>query len=352
MNIRKSIAKNATSIVQIKFARHLIAACFLLGGLLQPALADSRDPCGSSSPLLLNGVDHVYRNSPEDDDYFRLDVPRAGVLTLEVSAAPQAAGGAAMRPMIAWLGSDCSLHGRGPADGLERPPAWYVMKVETPGTYFFAVVAGVSGARRDFRPGFYTLRTGFAAAEPLPREDLAAKEIDPWESDPISLCASVPEPCRGAGSADKEIDPWESDPISLLAPSCRAADLLALHRLCDLAKRGDHGDLLACARGLPLGARVLSELGPEDLDTFSFLLTARREVVLETSGETDTHGELLDARGHRLAVDDDSGAGVNFRIVATLEPGRYFLRVEAVEAPEGSYVLETRISLSSRGLCR
>ena len=40
-----------------------------------------------------------------------------------------------------------------------------------------------------------------------------------------------------------------------------------------------------------------------------------------------------------MAASDDGGRGASFRIVKTLAPGRYFIRVEGARQAEGRYGL-------------
>ena len=64
-----------------------------------------------------------------------------------------------------------------------------------------------------------------------------------------------------------------------------------------------------------------------DIDMFRLDLQGRAEVEMRTSGVLDTHGELYDDRGGLLTQDDDGGSDLNFRIVATLAGGVYYLAV-------------------------
>ena len=77
----------------------------------------------------------------------------------------------------------------------------------------------------------------------------------------------------------------------------------------------------------------------DDRDVFVFELDRTRTVQLETAGEVDTFGGLYDRRGQRLAATGDGGDGANFRLVKTLSPGLYFVRVEAEAWSQGAYDL-------------
>ena len=79
-----------------------------------------------------------------------------------------------------------------------------------------------------------------------------------------------------------------------------------------------------------------------DKDYFSFILDAPYEVVLQTTGDTDTIGTLFDEEGNELAFNDDAGDdNFNFRLAGTLEPGTYFILVEGYdENTIGAYTLQ------------
>ena len=78
----------------------------------------------------------------------------------------------------------------------------------------------------------------------------------------------------------------------------------------------------------------------DDVDDWQFTLTEPGTVTLETSGSTDTVGWLEDARGVRLAEDDDSGTRRNFRIQEALPAGTYYIRVTGFDATSvGDYTL-------------
>ena len=106
----------------------------------------------------------------------------------------------------------------------------------------------------------------------------------------------------------------------------------------------DPGNTTDGAAELALGAAEVGAVGPGgDRDLFKLELDGETEVVLYSSGPTDTKAELLDSNGDSLipkVEDDDSGEGFNFLIHATLEPGTYYIRVEGFGAKTtGSYVL-------------
>jgi len=68
-------------------------------------------------------------------------------------------------------------------------------------------------------------------------------------------------------------------------------------------------------------------------------------VEISTHGTTDTTGELYDRFGNRLDRVADGGEGGNFRMVRTLSPGVYFVRVAGEGSASGPYALMVRTSL-------
>ena len=103
----------------------------------------------------------------------------------------------------------------------------------------------------------------------------------------------------------------------------------------------DPGDSAEGAEDLELGVGRIGEIGVADTDLFRLVLDEPAEIVLYTSGSTDTKGTLLQSDGDtEVDNDDDGGEGFNFLIKSTLAVGTYYLRVEGYDNKvAGSYVL-------------
>ena len=105
----------------------------------------------------------------------------------------------------------------------------------------------------------------------------------------------------------------------------------------------DQGAATTTAGELTLGTPVVGKIEAADVDWFKLVLDEQTEVVLYTSGRTDTKAELLDENGASLTApvtDDDSGEGFNFLIHATLTAGEHYLRVEGFSSTTtGAYAL-------------
>jgi hypothetical protein len=83
---------------------------------------------------------------------------------------------------------------------------------------------------------------------------------------------------------------------------------------------------------------VIGEFG--EVDTFTFTISERATYRIETEGSTDVVMSLFgpDSNTRPLAVDDDSGADRNARIVISLRPGDYTLRIRHFSAKKtGGY---------------
>ena len=105
----------------------------------------------------------------------------------------------------------------------------------------------------------------------------------------------------------------------------------------------DQGAATNTAGELTLGIPVVGKIEAADVDWFKLVLDEQTEVVLYTSGRTDTKAELLDENGASLTApvtDDDSGEGFNFLIHATLTAGEHYIRVEGFSnTTTGAYAL-------------
>ena len=107
----------------------------------------------------------------------------------------------------------------------------------------------------------------------------------------------------------------------------------------------DHGSSTDSATGewLPVTfdaeANTGSIAAPGNRDFFAFYLFDDALIGVGTTGGTDTYGTLYDDTGARVAEDNDSGPGRNFRIERPLTPGDYFIEVQGFGNSTGSYEL-------------
>ncbi len=104
------------------------------------------------------------------------------------------------------------------------------------------------------------------------------------------------------------------------------------------------------ASTLTEAVRLTGRIQPgSDVDYFSFTLSARLGVEIETFWDVDTFGELRDSRGRLLDDNDDSGRGTNFLIWRTLDPGTYYVKVTSYGNDTGYYVIELDTFVDTTG---
>ena len=103
----------------------------------------------------------------------------------------------------------------------------------------------------------------------------------------------------------------------------------------------DHGDSIQSATGVLLSSTTKGDLEtPDDLDYFRISIPEDGRLYVRTEGSTDTLGTLFSASGVALLQDDDDGRTNNFRIVANVSAGTYYVSVSSyTRSDTGSYTL-------------
>lgn len=81
-----------------------------------------------------------------------------------------------------------------------------------------------------------------------------------------------------------------------------------------------------------------------DIDYFRVEVTQAGTLTVETTGNTDTAGQLRGAGGQRLSQDDDGGSRLNFRLARQVTAGTYYIRVSGFGDASGAYVLSVRFA--------
>jgi hypothetical protein len=91
----------------------------------------------------------------------------------------------------------------------------------------------------------------------------------------------------------------------------------------------------------------------DDRDFYHFSLSGAAEVVISTGGEDDgdSYLELVDARGHPIATDDNSGGGGWSRISVALEPGDYYVIVSKYAFAEGEFEYQLTLEATPQLTC-
>lgn len=97
-------------------------------------------------------------------------------------------------------------------------------------------------------------------------------------------------------------------------------------------------DVMEEATPLTLGgmSQVHTFTTGSDSDWFTFQVSERMTVVMETSGSSDTVMRLLDEGGNIIDESDDDGDGNNAMIQRFLLPGTYFLEITSFSGTGGS----------------
>ena len=78
-----------------------------------------------------------------------------------------------------------------------------------------------------------------------------------------------------------------------------------------------------------------------DYNWYSFTAPSAGQYTFTTTGSLDTIGELYTSMtGSRVAVDDDSGTGTNFRLTRYMSGGEtVYLKVRAYNTRTGAYTV-------------
>ena len=91
---------------------------------------------------------------------------------------------------------------------------------------------------------------------------------------------------------------------------------------------------------LAVGESVEGELSFSDKDYFRVTMTNAGTLWASTTGSTNTYGSIQDSLGNVLHENDNGGEGLNFLVVAAVEPGTYYIRVSgAYVSTTGAYTL-------------
>ncbi len=277
----------------------------LLHALLLPLAADSAPgldhPDGGCDTVARIPLDAVVRNAGAQECY-AVEAFSPGLLAIELS--PTGHGGVETRlgDFAPLCGSPDVKHAS--FDTLERLANRQLLAVRTPGTYRFCV----SAQDPEEPPESSKLIALFLAA-------WATKDGDPREEEP-------------------DPDLMVQDPIA-------TAVYERFRGACGALAADDHGDTFLCATPLELGGEVKGEIWNvwgDDEDLFVFQLDELTTVRVEATADGAAFGGLYDRYGHRLHVrtrNDDAG----WRLVTTLAPGPYSLRLTGKDGLGGGYRL-------------
>ena len=355
------------------------------------ARATDADMCHKANPIDPDTTHRGFRQPTTEAECFTTEIPAAGTLMLEVSVP----GGSEAEPWLDFLEYPCT-DSEVPQEAPRfraRTADSLVLDIAEPGPYTFCVAA--QDPRHSM--GDYRVTSGFATAgswkddpdeyqpEPDPFADCSSNaagyrtagmlkddpdEYQP-EPDPFANGSSNTASYRRIGILKDDPDEYQPEPDpfangSSNTPSYRRIGILKddpdeyqpepdpvvfiphtsscdLQRICQRRLADDHGDLSHCATPVNLGHPVTGEIRNDwgdDYDYFTFLIEELTSVRIETTGDGQLYGSLYDHNGYRLRDGDRGTEPGNLRMVKTLSPGRYVVRVEGRDGAEGAYELD------------
>ena len=105
----------------------------------------------------------------------------------------------------------------------------------------------------------------------------------------------------------------------------------------------EHGGTTATATDLTLGTPLGGSIDPGmDEDYFKLVLSSAETILIRTSGDLDTVGELQDGGGMELESNDYGGLPEgphNFLVWRAAQAGTYYVKVSSSDEATGAYVL-------------
>lgn len=80
-----------------------------------------------------------------------------------------------------------------------------------------------------------------------------------------------------------------------------------------------------------------------DNDYYRISVPRSGNLIIQTSGPTDTYGYLLNSSCATVTFSDGGGSGLNFRIQRYVSPGIHYIRVRGFSTRTGPYILYTSL---------
>ena len=113
-------------------------------------------------------------------------------------------------------------------------------------------------------------------------------------------------------------------------------------------------DTRSSASSISVNSSANGAISPEgDVDYWRIEVPSLGRLVIETSGDTDTVGELEDSSGNLVAENDDHDVydddNLNFRIDRVVAAGTYYIRASGYDDETGPYTLHVQHIPSSGG---
>lgn len=108
----------------------------------------------------------------------------------------------------------------------------------------------------------------------------------------------------------------------------------------------DHGDTAETATTINMNESISGSIEESgDKDVFALYLNRKGELTANTTGFMDTVGHLFNDELSVSRYNDDGGSLRNFKIVANLNPGFYYIEVSGYDTSTGTYELHTSFEL-------
>lgn len=369
----------ANAVASLNKARHVVAN-FRRGWGDRGGATDYGDSAGEARTVALGSTTLGFLEA-DDADYFRIDVPRSGVLRVETTGATDTRG--------ELTNADDAADFRGVSDEDGGDGGNFLIEAQVKaGTYLIAVrgadgaqgkyrlLASLDWLREDDHGDSAAVATRVAAPSStdgvLGADDVDYFRIDLDEAAVLRVETSGSVDTHGklawpdgravledddsgrnqnfrietrlpAGAYMVEVRGFAPKP-SATAFTTPATGLYTLDVWFGPDGRpDDHGDTSETATTVAVPSVTAGELDALDTDYFRIDTPALGRLRVESVGETDTRGRLfrLGNTHHDLVTDDDGGAARNFLIEETLGRGTYFLEVRGVRgATTGGYAVD------------
>lgn len=364
---------SGTYLVEVRGFRGATTGGYRLESAFTPGVDDHGDTEQAATPISLPSSNQGRLDARFDEDYFRVTLPEAGTLVVDISGTSFA---------IASLAHD----ERAVAQALLDRDGRIEAKKLAAGTYFVVVWDDVPFAEGLGLDRSYRLDVSFVPSSPPDDHGDAYSAATALQA-PATIAGELEEPgdadifrfdaplgvvrVRTTGTTDthgllrcsggsQENDDGNQDAnfaieMTVAAGPCyvrvRGGDdettgSYVLEITFDPLPGDDHGDTPSAASPLAAGSATSGELHRAgDADVFRIDVPEVGVLRAETTGDTDTVAQLAAEDGTLLAEDDNSGTLLNARIDRWIEAGAYFITIKGWRGATGEYAL--RLTFSS-----
>ena len=291
-----------------------------------------------------------------DEDFFRVEVPQAGWLTVYATGDDntfgelQSADGTRLAHHDFIVSNFRIERGVGPGTYYVKVGT-YIVSPADPQSYTVFAHFFADGAPDD-HGNTRSDATSLALGGPLPG---AIEEGDDVDFFKVELTAYGELTFHTTGNLDTELTLLSADGTLRFFSSVgrgtyyikvesqgEARGSYVLHAQFKESSPDDHGSLRANATNLVLGGSVSGVLEhTRDEDFFRVEVTQSGSLTVYSTGDANPFGELQDPDGTLLAHDRNSDSGSNFRIVEIVDPGPHYIKVSGGRSSQGSYVVHT-----------